>query len=389
MTMRPHQLLPVRDLRVLLILLGLVLTGCGGSQDSVSDTPPPPAPRATQLAPSVAAISAPASKVLVIIEENHSYDQMRTGMRYLAKLSNTYGYATHWTAPAHPSEPNYLGIVGGTTFGITDDKAPTAHMALIGSAVSVFDQALNAGRTAATYAESMPTNCHLGDYPDRAKGVPKYAVRHNPWVYFPSSRARCLAHDLPLTPFAKDANSNALPDVGFLIPNLDHDAHDGTLSSADDWLRSTLAPVLASSDFTTGKLVVIVTADEDNKKSGNMVLTSVLSPAVHHKVVTSPLTHYSLTRYLAQVLGVTPLGKGATAPDLRPPSDFKSGRPVTPVQPQGRPAAAPAAGLGPRHLPSRRIAGQPCHRTDAPVHARWPGPARCRRHLGHERRRVG
>jgi acid phosphatase len=300
---------------ILSVAVVLSLAACGTTQTSVSV--PDRARRAGQVTLPVAATRARATKVLVLIEENHSYAQMRSGMPYLTKLSNTYGYATHWTALAHPSEPNYLGIAGGSTFGITDDKAPTAHKAQIGSANSVFDQALAAGRTAAAYAESMPKNCHIYDYPDRANGVPKYAVRHNPWVYFPSHRADCLAHDFPLTNFAHDAAKNALPNVGFLIPNLDHDAHDGSLSTADVWLRQTLAPVLASSDFATGKLVVIVTADEDDKKAGNTVLTSVLTPALSHKVATTPLTHYSLTRYIAQVLGVSPLRNGAHAPDLK------------------------------------------------------------------------
>ena len=60
---------------------------------------------------------------------------------------------------------------------------------------------------------------------------------------------------------------------------------------------------------------MIVTADEDDKKSGNTVLTSVLTPALAGKVVDTPLTHYSLTRYIAQVLGVTPLA--ATVPTRR------------------------------------------------------------------------
>ncbi|MEO7351142.1 MAG: alkaline phosphatase family protein [Marmoricola sp.] len=257
------------------------------------------------------------TKVLVIIEENHSYAQMRTGMPFLAKLSNTYGYARHWTALSHPSEPNYLAIAGGSTFGIRDDKAPAAHKRDIGSAVSVFDQAFAVGKTASTYAESMPRNCHVYDYPDRANGIPKYAVRHNPWVYFPSGRTLCLTHDLALPHFAKDAADNTLPNVGFLIPNLDHDAHDGSLSSADTWLKKQLTPVLRSKDFASRKLVVVVTADEDNRKSGNTVLTSVITPGVAHKVVDTPLTHYSLTRYIANVLGVRPLQNGASAPDMR------------------------------------------------------------------------
>jgi acid phosphatase len=238
-------------------------------------------------------------------------------MPFLAGLSETYGYATHWTALTHPSEPNYLGIAGGSTFGITDDQPPAAHASRLGSATSVFDQALAVGRTAATYAESMPKNCHVSDFPSRSVGTPKYAVRHNPWVYFPKSRDACLAHDRPLTQFAQDAAGNALPNVGFLIPDLTHDAHDGTLATADGWLQQQLTPVLRSRDFTSGRLVVVVTADEDDKSSGNTVLTSVLSVALSHRVVSTPLTHYSLTRFIAQVLGVVPLMHGRTAPDMK------------------------------------------------------------------------
>ena len=252
----------------------------------------------------------------MVIEENHSYDQMKQGMPFLAGLSSKYGYATHWTALAHPSLPNYLGIAGGSTFGILDDRSPAAHTADIASATSVFDQALAAGKTAGTYAETMPKNCHVYDFPDRAAGTPRYAVRHNPWVYFSGGRSGCEAHDTDLAPFAGDAATNALPNVGFLIPDLEHDAHDASLATADSWLERQLRPVLSSSDFTSGKLVVVVTADEDDKHSGNTVLTSVLTPRLSHRVVDTPLTHYSLTRFVAQVLGVEPLRNGATAPDL-------------------------------------------------------------------------
>jgi acid phosphatase len=254
--------------------------------------------------------------VLVVIEENHTAEEMRVGMPFLARLSDTYGYATHWTAITHPSEPNYLAIAGGSTFGIRDDGPPADHADDVGDAPSVFDQALAAGRTAATYAESMPGNCHGYEASAQEVQDPRYAVRHNPWVFFAAGRAECLAHDVSLAPFAEDAVRNALPDVGFLIPNLDHDAHDGSLGTADAWLEEQLTPVLRSSDFTSGRLVVVVTADEDDRSADNRVLTSVLTPALSHEVVDVPLTHYSLTRFIAQVLGVEPLGAGARAPDL-------------------------------------------------------------------------
>jgi hypothetical protein len=300
---------------VLAVLLAAVVSGCSSGERQVSS------PTATQHAARAADIAlgagVKAKKVLVVIEENHSYAQMRAGMPFLAAQSNKYGYATHWTAIRHPSLPNYLAIAGGSTFGVVDDKSPAAHYSKVRSAKSVFDQAVAAGKRARTYAESMPKNCHVFDYPDKSVATPKYAVRHNPWVYFKAGRSRCSTHDRSAAVFVRHARANALPNVGFLIPNLSHDAHNGTLATADAWLKKRLAPVLASRDFTSGRLVVIVTADEDNRQSGNTVLTSVLTPALSHKVVNTTLNHYSLTRYIAHVLGVTPLRNGRTAPNLR------------------------------------------------------------------------
>lgn len=260
--------------------------------------------------PATASAPVRPSKILVVIEENHSLEQMRAGMPYLAALADRYGYATSWRALTHPSEPNYLGLVAGTTFGVTDDRDPAANSARVGAAPSVFAQALRAGRTAATFAESMPFPCAREDHGS-------YAVRHNPWTYFAADRAACGSHDLDTSTFGARARDNRLPDLGLLVPDLNHDAHDGTLGAADAWLRTTLAPVLASRDFTSGRLVVVVTADEDDRHADNTVLTAVLHPRLRHLVVTRPLTHYSLTRYVAEVLGVQPLGAAREAPDLR------------------------------------------------------------------------
>lgn len=294
----------------------LALTGCSSALASPGATGRAARPSSTGGGAQAArAVSATprlqrATKVLVVIEENHSLAQMRRGMPYLATLSERYGYATDWRAVTHPSEPNYIAIAGGSTFGIRSDADPATNARKIGSAPSVFSQARRAGKTAGTFAQSMPTRCAL-----RPSGP--YAVKHNPWAYFAADRAACRSNDRSTSGFDAAARANRLPNVGFLVPDLDHDAHDGTLRTADSWLKARLSPVLASSDFRTGRLVVIVTADEDDRHSGNRVLTSVLTPALSHKVARGRLTHYSLTRYIAQVLGVRPLGNGRTAPDLK------------------------------------------------------------------------
>jgi hypothetical protein len=255
------------------------------------------------------AAAAPVTKVLVVIEENHSLAQMKAGMPYTFSLAKQYGYATHYDAVAHPSLPNYLAIAGGDTFGVTDDKGPTAHPL---NASTVFGQAWADGRTATTYAESATTTCQM-------TGTSRYAVRHNPWVYFTPTyeRSHCRNYDVPFTRFAADVQAGTLPNVGLVVPNLCHDAHDCSLSVADTWFKQRMQAVFAGPDWKAGRLAVILTADEvDGGAWPNTVLTVVIHASQHGRVVTTPLTHYSLTRLCEDVVHAPHLRKAATAPSM-------------------------------------------------------------------------
>jgi len=52
----------------------------------------------------------------------------------------------------------------------------------------------------------------------------------------------------------------------------------------------------------------VVTADEDDWKHGNEVLTTVAHPNLSHVVVHDRLTHYSLSRALSEVAGAAAAG---------------------------------------------------------------------------------
>jgi acid phosphatase len=90
------------------------------------------------------------------------------------------------------------------------------------------------------------------------------------------------------------------------------------LGTADSYLESWLPQIMAGPDYTSGRLAIVVTADEDDRHSGNVVLTAVIHPGLDgaHKVVATPLTHYSLTRLYDQVLGTPLLRNAASAPDM-------------------------------------------------------------------------
>jgi hypothetical protein len=282
-----------------------------------------PSPTTTTMTATAVPNAQPVTKVLTIVEENHSLEQMKAGMPYLYSLAQRFSYANNYVAIRHPSLPNYLAIAGGDTFGVTDDADPASHPL---SGQSVFGQAIAQGRTAGVYAESMPGNCVPSG--NTAKG---YAVKHNPWPYFVDERALCNAFDTPETGFGAAASANALPNAGMLIPNQCNDAHDCSLGTADGWLKNRLPNILASSDFTSGKLAVVVTADEDDNTSGNKVLTVVLHASLDgsHKVVSTALTHYSLSRFYSQTTGGSPLRKAAAAPDMAEAFGLTV-RPITP-----------------------------------------------------------
>ena len=298
-------------------------TAAAPSPTTTTTTAAAPSPTTTTTTATAVPNAQPVTKVLTIVEENHSLEQMKAGMPYLYSLAQRFSYANNYVAIRHPSLPNYLAIAGGDTFGVTDDADPASHPL---SGQSVFGQAIAQGRTAGVYAESMPGNCVPSG--NTAKG---YAVKHNPWPYFVDERALCNAFDTPETGFGAAVSANALPNAGMLIPNQCNDAHDCSLGTADSWLKNRLPNILASSDFTSGKLAVVVTADEDDNTSGNKVLTVVLHASLDgsHKVVSTALTHYSLSRFYSQTTGGSALRKAAAAPDMAEAFGLTV-RPITP-----------------------------------------------------------
>ena len=123
--------IPARRELIRLIGAGLacwLAAGCGGPA-----SPPPAisshaAPASSPASPPTAAgAAAPGAvtKILVIMEENHSTGEVfPTGMPYLWHLARRYGYASDYSAITHPSLPNYLAIFSGSAFNDPPDCSP-------------------------------------------------------------------------------------------------------------------------------------------------------------------------------------------------------------------------------------------------------------------------
>jgi len=299
-------------------ILTMAISGCGPASSPAS------APVATPARPNVAQTTAhsttpgsavaPASpgstavtKVLVFVEENHSLSQMKFGMPYAYGLAKRYGYATHYTAIAHPSLPNYISIAGGQTYGITDDNDPSANPV---QGTSVFGQAVAAGRTAVVYADGMNGNCATSN------GGSDYAVKHNPWAYFVNERGACQKYDVPVDQLGAAITGGTLPNVGMVIPNRCNDAHDCSPGTADAWFKGWMTKIFTGPDWTSGHLAVVLTTDEDDHSSGNTVLTVVIHPSQKGHVVNAAMTHFSLTRLYEEVTHLPYLSGAASATSM-------------------------------------------------------------------------
>jgi acid phosphatase len=248
------------------------------------------------------------TKLLVLVVENHSLDQMRQQMPYTAGLAEQYSYATNYRGVTYPSLPNYIAMTSGSTYGIADDGPPEEHQL---NGPSVFGQAIARGKTAAVYADGMVANC---DASQRAGD--DYAVKHNPWVYYKPERGLCHKHDVPATQLPESISNQSLPNVGMVVPNMCHDAHDCDLSVADDWIRHLMLRVFDGPDWKSGHLAVVITADTDDRNDSNRILTVVVHPSQRHHVVHQPLDHYSLSRLYSDVVHAPALGRAASAPSL-------------------------------------------------------------------------
>jgi phosphatidylinositol-3-phosphatase len=300
-----------------------LLAACGSSSPPASTTTPASSSSAAPAASSAAPAALGAGKVrkiLVIMEENHSAGEVfPSGMPYLWRLAQRYGYASNWNAVAHPSLPNYLAIFGGSAFNSPADCAPGGGCSY--PAPSVFGQALARGETARAYEESMPVPCDTS-----TSGA--YDVNHNPWAYFPTEAGACRAGDVPAgTPaggaLVSNVRAGSLPAVGLITPNLNHDGHNGTLAQADAWLHSWLPVLMSGPDWHQGRLAIVVVFDEGD--TTNQVAFVFIAPGVSGAVIRQPADHYALTRLIDQVIGAQPLRQARHAVNIGRPFGFGAG----------------------------------------------------------------
>ena len=246
--------------------------------------------------------------IFVIMEENQSLDDIigKPFTPNLTRLARRYGLATRYYGVVHPSEGNYVAMLGGDTFGIHDDDAYFCKSA---SAAPVCKHASDAnypdhtvdqpnlggqlatrGLTWKAYEESIPapgaTDVTYPTPNDAAhRPAALYASKHNGWMNFASiqSTPHRADHIVDFTRLQTDIASGDLPSFAQIVPNQCNDMHG--LKGANvpsDCTKENEQGRIARGDAFAGKLVANLMQTAAWHQPGNTAIVIVFDEGGHH-----------------------------------------------------------------------------------------------------------
>jgi acid phosphatase len=280
------------SIAILISVFALAMSSCGAGSRGT------PAPSSTH--------------VFVVMEENHSFSQVigNPAMPYLNGLVSKNALATQYYADTHPSIGNYFMLTAGEIE--TNKDAFTGTV----SDDNIVRELVKAKRTWHCYAENLPNAGYTGgdSYP--------YFKHHNPFVYFSDVIGSAQASNVvPFSQFSSDLGSDQLPDFSFIVPNVLNDAHDGSLGTADQWLKTNIDPLIQSNTFKNNGLLIVVfdeSVQSDSAHGGGHIALVMIGPKVKNGYKSTSLyQHESTLRLILSTLGVNSFpGHAASAPDM-------------------------------------------------------------------------
>ncbi len=273
--------------------------------------------------------AAPAQKlnhVFVIVEENHGFSDVigNPAALNLNAMAQQFGIATDYFGVSHPSEPNYVALLGGSTFGIASDDAYWTQKVDQPSLISQLDRA---GISWKAYLQAFPHPGYEGIcYPAKCNGAPDsdplYVSKHDAIQNFTTSQNPLdWARQVPMDQLQRDLDSGHVPAFDYVVPDECHDMHgdppycidSGNLDDPQDqhlvtvgdrYLGQLVSEITGAPFWSRGNNAIAVTFDEGDDNGG--CCGTPAGGQVATVVVTShgprglrdpdPYSHYSLLR---------------------------------------------------------------------------------------------
>jgi phosphatidylinositol-3-phosphatase len=288
---------------------------------------------ATAALPGIAANLPRYDHVIIVVEENKDFDQIigNPAAPYLNKLKAEGTILTRMFAEEHGSQGNYFWLFSGSNQNVGyNNKIP----ALKFTAANLGAALIAKGLSFKGYSQSLPAiGADVHEIPSACFYACLYGRKHIPWISFanvPDGSTVETSANLRFDDFPTDPAR--LPTVGFVIPDMQHDMHNGapqtSIPAGDLWLRQNLDRYYQWAK--THDSLLIVTFDENADTSGYRGLTD---PAIdpdndrrrrdlQNRVPTifagahvapghaeaEPLTHVNILRTIEAIYGLPKAG---------------------------------------------------------------------------------
>ena len=276
--------------------------------------------------------------IFTIVEENRSFGQIigNSNAPQINQLANTYGLATASFGTSHPSEPNYVAMVGGNDFGIKDDGPYTTNRV---DQPSLASQLEGARLSWKAYSQSLPSPGFAGTcFPCNSSDPSSlYASKHNGFLNFSGvqdSPAE-MQKNVPIEQLNADLAQGAAPTYSLVVPDQCHDMHgtndcpDATtnVKTADTYASQLVNTITSSQTWKGGQDAIVLTFDEgidaagccDANPGGGQIVTVVITNhgprAVKYSV---PSNHYSMLLTYQQAFGLGCLQYTCDAENVKP-----------------------------------------------------------------------
>jgi hypothetical protein len=273
--------------------------------------------------------------IFLIVDENKSYERIVDAKAApgITKLAHTYGLASQFYAETHPSQPNYVAMVGGSTHGIRDDgphvvNAPNLATQLDAAHLSWKD-----------YLESIPQPGSLVQYSG------PYAAKHSGFLQYASVRndRHRAQHLVGFDVLAGDLRDGTVPNFAMIAPNLCNDMHGQAklfgakcfadlIESGDGEVVKLVTEIQSSRIWREkGNVAIVLTWDEDdgggtqgccgndpndpaNRGGGHIATIVIANHGPRGVVDATPYSHYSLLRTIEDAFGLkTHLGRAGAS----------------------------------------------------------------------------
>jgi Phosphoesterase family len=280
--------------------------------------------------------------VFLIVDENHNYNQIigNSNAPQINALAGDYGSATRYTGVGDPSLPNYIAMLGGSTFGISDDD-PYFFSGHTLNQPNLMSQLEDAGKSWKGYYQGMPYAGYRGYcYPAKCNGIPdadtQYVAKHNGVPYFQNMQTSAeFAKQNPLSQLSTDLTAGTVANFSYIIPDECNDMHgappwcvdSGKAGDVDDnWLvatgdkfvGTTVNQITSSSMWSTGNNAIVVTFDEGNKISSQIATIVITNHGPRGVTDNNPYNHYNLLASLQAAFGLGCLQNSCNTATMTP-----------------------------------------------------------------------